>query len=1176
MGVKRLVKHSRHSVKRAVKRNVVAADLTDFTASPRRRSRRPHGGAIALAYGKDTLRSWLHSWKRFLSIAVICLLGVSVLTGIYAGCRDMFLAADRFYDGQGLHDIQILSTYGLTDDDIVALRRIDGVDTIQPERTQSATTDVAGTDKSVTMTEIGVEGLDLPYLQEGRMPTKAGEVAVTEKFLIDSGHDIGDTITITPVETTTTFGVDLSESEDSDNADIDKDAETSPEFPTELTITAQVLDPKDLTNPTGYATSALRSPTTADYVFFAPSDGVTGNVYTAISLSVEGAAEQDTFGDDYDRTIGDVVDRIERTVQDDRQQARSQSIVNDAQDQLNDAKADVYAQLDDAQQQIDDQRATLDENRQTLADTRSQLEAAQTEITDGETQIASARSQIAAGRLQITQGRQQLNEARTQLNAGKQQLADGRAQLDAARQELDNAEQMLQLAQQVRDMLNSVPTVDETTWTQIAALLAQLGIDVDPDMPPGDGIQTVKDQLDATISDIQTQYDEGSRQYKANNATLTQKEQEAAAGEAELNAQASTLEANATALEQQAAQLETQAVTLAANKQQVEDGLNQVEDGEAQLAAGEQQLEAAQAELDEQRAKADEEFAKQQQTIDDIADARWYVQDRSSVGGYSSLDSDVSSIETLGFAFPVVFLLVAVLMSLTSMTRMVEEERGLIGTYTGLGYGSLTIASRYLLFAALACLIGGGIGLLVGFLGIPAFLLTVLENMYVIPGIVLEYDWLYGSLGIALFVVAVLTATGAACLGELRQTPAQLMRPKAPKAGSRVLLERIKPVWRRLSFLNKVTVRNIFRFKSRLIMTVGGVAGCTALIVCGFAINDSVDTLGPKQYEDLYRYDLLVAANDDNADAMADLLTGDADVTDTMHVRLESGEIATDEGSATIQLMVIPDGGGDDLAGMVDLQDVEHGRRELTLEDDAVIVSKSAANALGVKSGDTVSLTDGNMRHGEVTVTAVNRSVIGSDVYIGESAYRQAFDDDAPMTWNAVYAHYEGSGDEQVEYAEELQDDPVVLTAISCEDMRRSFRFELMAAVVALIIGLAGGLALVVLFTLANTNVSERVREMATLKVLGFTDREVHTYVNKEMMILTGVGIVAGLPLGRFIGGLLTAALNMPSIYFEVEVHWWSYLIAAVITLVFALLVQLITNPVLDRIDPVSSLKSVE
>lgn len=1185
MSVKHSVKHSRRSMKQPVKR-------------------------VALAYVKDTTRSWLRGWKRFLSIAVISLLGVSVLTGIYAGCRDMFLAADRFYDEQGLHDIQILSTYGLTDDDIVALRRIDGVDTIQPERTQSATTDVAGTDKSVTMTEIGVEGLDLPYLQEGRMPTKAGEVAVTEKYLIDSGHSIGDTITITPADTATSFGVDLSDSGDSNgnatqagtetnesgdsderqetatadaNESGDSDAngepvddETSPQFPTELIITAQVLDPKDLTNPTGYVTSALRSPTTADYVFFAPSNGVTGNVYTAISLTVEGTDEQDTFGDDYDRIVDEVIDRIEHTVQDDRQQARRQSIVNEAQRQLDGAKADAYAQLDDGQRQIDDQRATLDENRQTLADTRSQLESAQIEIAAGETQIATARSQIAAGRLQITQGRQQINEARTQLNAGKQQLADARAQLDAAQQELSNAEQMLQLARQVRDMLDSVPTVDEATWAQIAALLAQLGIDVEPDVPPGDGMQSIKDQLDATIADTQAQYDEGKRQYDANNAVVTQKEQEAAAGEAELNAQASTLEANATALEQQATQLETQAATLAMNKQQVEDGLKQVEDGEAQLADGEQQLNDAQAELDEQRAAADEEFAKQQQTIDDIAAARWYVQNRSSIGGYSSLDSDVSSIETLGYAFPVVFLLVAVLMSLTTMTRMVEEERGLIGTYTGLGYGSLTIASRYLLFAVLACLIGGALGLLVGFLGIPSLLLVVLANMYVIPGITLEYDWLYGSLGIALFVVAVLVATAVACAGELRQTPAQLMRPKAPKAGAHVLLERIRPLWKRLSFLNKVTARNIFRFKSRLIMTVGGVAGCTALIVCGLGINDSVDALGPKQYEDLYRYDLLVVANDADADAMADLVAGNADVTDTMRVRLESGELANDDGSATIQLMVIPDGGGEDLSEMVELEDAEHGRAALTLADDGVVVAQSAANALGVKAGDTVSLTDGNMRHGEVTVTAVNRGVIGSDVYIGEEAYRQAFGDDSPLTWNAMYALFDGDGDAQVAYAEELQDDPSILTAMSCEDMRRSFRFDLMAAVVALIIGLAGSLALVVLFTLANTNVSERVREMATLKVLGFTDREVHTYVNKEMMILTGVGILVGLPLGRFVCGLLTAALSMPGIYFEVEVRWWSYLIAAAATLVFALLVQLITNPVLDRIDPVSSLKSVE
>ena len=697
---------------------------------------------------------------------------------------------------------------------------------------------------------------------------------------------------------------------------------------------------------------------------------------------------------------------------------------------------------------------------------------------------------------------------------------------------LAQVEQMLTLAQQAQTLLDGIPDpgqIDEETWNRIVEALTAAGIPVDPNTHPGDRLAVLKQQLADAIAQLDSQRQQaqdaldqiaaGQTELDAQNATLTQKEQEAAAGEAELNAQASTLEANATALEQQATQLETQAATLTTNKQQVEDGLKQVEDGEAQLADGEQQLNDAQAELDEQRAAADEEFAKQQQTIDDIAAARWYVQNRSSIGGYSSLDSDVSSIETLGYAFPVVFLLVAVLMSLTTMTRMVEEERGLIGTYTGLGYGNLTIASRYLLFAVLACLIGGALGLLVGFLGIPSLLLVVLANMYVIPGITLEYDWLYGSLGIALFVVAVLVATAVACAGELRQTPAQLMRPKAPKAGARVLLERIRPLWKRLSFLNKVTARNIFRFKSRLIMTVGGVAGCTALIVCGLGINDSVDALGPKQYEDLYRYDLLVVANDADADAMADLVAGNADVTDTMRVRLESGELANDDGSATIQLMVIPDGGGEDLSEMVELEDAEHGRAALTLADDGVVVAQSAANALGVKAGDTVSLTDGNMRHGEVTVTAVNRGVTGSDVYIGEEAYRQAFGDDSPLTWNAMYALFDGDGDAQVAYAEELQDDPSILTAMSCEDMRRSFRFDLMAAVVALIIGLAGSLALVVLFTLANTNVSERVREMATLKVLGFTDREVHTYVNKEMIILTGVGILVGLPLGRFVCG---------------------------------------------------------
>ena len=593
------------------------------------------------------------------------------------------------------------------------------------------------------------------------------------------------------------------------------------------------------------------------------------------------------------------------------------------------------------------------------------------------------------------------------------------------------------------------------------------------------------------------------------------------------------------------------------------------------------------------------------------------------------------------------FLVVAVMMSLTSMARMVEEDRSLIGTYVGLGYGRLAVASRYLLFALLACLIGGGLGLLVGFLGIPAFLLVVLEGMYVMPGVRLEYDWLYGSLGIALFVVGVLAATIYACVQEMRMTPAALMRPKAPRAGSRILLERIKPVWNRMGFLSKVTARNIFRFKSRLIMTVGGVAGCTALIVCGLAINDTVADLGIKQYRDVYQYDLMVVSGDSDADEMRAKVASDGRTTSTMNVRIESGDMAVGKsdsgsgdssgsvGSESIQLVAVPEKRLSDLGKMVTLQPVHSGilgtssiggKGSLKLDDDGVIVAQSAASSLGIATGSKVRLTNGDGVQATAKVSAVNRNLIGSDVYISETYYAKLFgksfvsnvsvsgesdkqgtenasqlsissesDKQAgktgvqmsvsaesdvqstkSLTWNAMYAKLSGSDQSQTDYAQSLEKDSSVVKAVSSAHMADSFKFDLMGAVVALIVALAGGLALVVLFTLANTNVSERVREMATLKVLGFFDREVHHYVNREMMILTVMGVVLGLPLGRFVGGLLTMALNMPSLYFEVEVKPLSYVIAVVATMMFALLVQLFVNPVLDRIDPISSLKSVE
>lgn len=1031
-----------------------------------------YGLEVVMAFIKDMVRMWLHAWKRFISIALISLLGVAVLTGIYAGCRDAFLATDRFFDTQGLHDIQVLSTAGLTDDDIAALRKISGVAKVQGERSQTVTVDLNGK-KTVTMQEIGTNGIDQPYLQSGRMPEKSGEIAVTRKFIKDSGYKKGDHITVTPQDSASSASSATSSVTDSGESD-----NQAPSFPTELTIVGVVLDPQDLTNPDGYSgTNAFRSSATSDYTFFAPSDGVTGSMYTAVTILVKGAADKDSFSDVYDDTVSEVADRIDGTVRTNRQKARHQELLDAGTKQIDEAKAQTDKQFAAAQQQIDSNRSQLNQ----------QID-----------QIVNMQAGAAAGSLDETT-RETLRET---VIAASPQLAEAKAQLDQAQSKLD-------------------------------------------------------------------------QQKKDTERTLQSKQNE------------------------------------------LEDSIPQV---------------------------------------------RWYVQDRSQIGGFSSLKSDLESIQSLGNAFPIVFLLVAVMMSLTAMARMVEEDRGLIGTYTGLGYGRLAVASRYLLFALFACLIGGGLGLIAGFLGIPAFLLVVLRGLYVMPDVRLAYDWLYGTAGVALFVVGVLAATVYACAQEMRQKPASLMRPKAPRAGSRILLERIKPLWNRMSFLGKVTARNIFRFKSRLIMTVGGVAGCTALIVCGLAINDTVAALGAKQYQDVYQYDLMVVANDDDADAMRQKVASDGRVTSSMDVRVESGDLTGDSGSESIQLVAVPDSERSEFGKMVTLQPVRSSwvdaakslfsgksrasssassvsdsgesdnqtgkngsqmsdsgesdangtsgtKGAVSLGDDGVIVSQSAASAMGVKAGGMVTLTNGDDMQAEAHVSAVIRSVIGSDVYVSETYYRQLFDtaasgtssassasdsgesdnqngksgtsngassNDQQLVWNAMYAKLKGSGESQAAYAEKLEDDDAVMKAVSCAHMAESFKFDLMGAVVALIVALAGGLALVVLFTLANTNVSEREREMATLKVLGFFDKEVHHYVNREMMVLTMMGVVLGLPLGRFVGGLLTAALNMPALYFEVECTPLSYVIAAGATMAFALLVQLFVNPVLDRIDPISSLKSVE
>lgn len=582
-----------------------------------------------------------------------------------------------------------------------------------------------------------------------------------------------------------------------------------------------------------------------------------------------------------------------------------------------------------------------------------------------------------------------------------------------------------------------------------------------------------------------------------------------------------------------------------------------------------------------------------------VPQARWHIFARISNGSYTRLRSDVASIQSLGYAFPVLFLVVAMMMSLTAMARMVEEERGLIGTYLSLGYGRCAAITRHAFFAIFACLVGGGIGDILGFLAIPSLLLKILRGLYTVPGVVLRYDWLYGSICVLAFVIPVAICTIIVSWRETRQVPAALLRPKSPKAGARVLLEHLPFIWNRLSFLNKVSIRNLARFKGRLFMTIGGVAGCTALIVCALALNDTVATLGIRQYDGIYRYDMISISTPDAFQNMKKSVQKDksSNLVDTiLPAYISSGEIAksdADNGksnsnsnnnshnkivgdSESVQIVVVKDAAA--LSNMVRLQDVNNNLQNISLNDDGPLLSQSAASSLGIASGNYITITNSSFKRAKVKLRAIVRNLIGSNIYMTSRCYERifGFKNGKNVKNNALIMRLRGDDDARMRYADHVADRDGVLAVMNITRMKHSFSFDLMNAVVALIVTLAAGLALAVLFTLASTNISERAREMATLKVLGFYRREVHAYVHKEMLTLTVIGILVGLPLGRLVAGLLTNALRMPSLYFEVEVSPLSYAIAGFATLIFALIVQWSTNPALDRIDPVSSLKSVE
>lgn len=565
----------------------------------------------------------------------------------------------------------------------------------------------------------------------------------------------------------------------------------------------------------------------------------------------------------------------------------------------------------------------------------------------------------------------------------------------------------------------------------------------------------------------------------------------------------------------------------------------------------------------------------------------WYVLDRNQNTGYASYSQDSERIANIGKVFPFVFFVIAALISLTSMTRMVEEQRVQIGTLKALGYTKGKIALKYILYAVLATLIGGIIGMLIGFRILPEIIYNMYAMMYSMKDVVLEFNTGIAITGLGLALICTVGATIIACYKELNLQPASLMRPKSPKAGKRVLLERISWLWSKLKFTQKVTIRNVFRYKKRVSMTIIGILGCTALMVAGFGLRESVSNMIPSQYGEVFLYDMSITLKNEQTsdeiqkyiDEVCNIKTNDKnnDVTDAMAFNMQAVEILNKETKQDIQL-IVPEK-TDVLSDYIVLEN-RVSKEKYSLSDNGVVITEKLAKLLGIKQGEKITIKNSNDKQAEVEVKGITRNYLMHYMYISPEYYESIFGE--KVKYNTILLK-EQSEVKKSEESENKLGKKILensnISKVTFMSQTKSIFDEVMdnmTFVVWILIISAGLLAFVVLYNLANVNISERIRELATIKVLGFYDKEVYDYVGRETTILTIIGILLGLVAGYFLEMFILKTCELDILMFDTRISIWSYVYSASLTILFTLIVSVVTYFALKKIDMIESLKSVE
>ena len=1038
------------------------------------------------ALRKDFYMEIRRSLGRFLSIFFIVAIGCAFFSGIRASEPDMRYSGDEYFDNKNMMDIQIISTMGLTGDDVSAIEAADGIE--YAEGGYSADVLCAdGANQIVVHVMSMLPTMNQVQLEAGRLPEKEDQCALDVDYLEESDLEIGDTVTFssgTEDDITDTLVTDT------------------------FTITGAVSSPNYISFQRGSTTIGNGSVNAFAYV---PEESFALDVYTEIYAKVEGAAALTAFTDKYDDRVSEVLANVE-AIKGERQDGRYEEVTDEAET----AVADAQRQITDAEKELEEGRAEAEAE---LAEARQQLEAARAELDSGKSGLESSKAQIETNRKQLIDSQAEVDQGTADLNVNIDSLNARIDQLNAAKDQYNT--------------LAASGQTDDVTMAALQALYEQI--------QSGEAaVAQAQAQIDgakAQLSSAQEQINSGWQQLEAGQQQIAEAEAGIASGEQEL----------------------------AKGWEEYYEG---EAESEAEIADGEQKI-----------ADARQELANAQEEIKNLEKPEWYVYDRNNLPDYTSYGENADRMRAIGEVFPVIFFLVAALISLTTMTRMVEEQRTLIGTFKALGYEKHSIAGKYIGYALLATVTGSVAGILFGEKVFPYIIINAYGIMFQhMHELSIPYNIQHGLGAAAAALASTLIATFLACFRELKEPAAELMRPPTPKQGQRVLLERVPFIWKRLNFSWKASVRNLVRYKKRLFMTVFGIGGCMALMLVGFGLKDSIFAIVEIQYGEIQLYDgNVILSGDASEEEKSEVLSAveaDKDVAGAAEGLLTQITVGNGEEWHDIYLDVPKD--VDSFPEYTVLQD-RVTNEVYQLGDEGAVLTEKMAKELDVEPGDTITIRDQDRGDISVKISAVCENYMGHYLYMTSGFYEESYGE-KPEYNSIVYKTADRNNEEAERVGEEALKYHGVLSVSYTTDLREQVDHMLGAldlVIVVLIIS-AGMLAFVVLYNLNNISITERKRELATLKVLGFYNNEVTMYVYRENIVLTLMGSVFGVLLGWILHRFIIVTVEIESVMFGRNIDLSSFLFAFLLTVAFSCIVNGAIYFKLKKIDMVESLKSVE